>query len=248
MKNNTKRSYGIACFRWNKKINEIQLLLIKKKYTYAFTDFLYGNYNINDSYTIKQMLNNMNAYEKSLLLSKDFSKMWYHVFNIDPDKQETDYSMVQFYNTKKKIYDKKITMPVFIKLKQYIHQSFICNSSWEIPKGKKNQGELPLDCALREFEEETGLSPMDLCFTGYDTYSYIITTKETKYVMEYYITTIDISCRYPNQINYLEIDDIRWMTRTEIENCDRSQAKHLSSFVNKLFKIVKQNKFITKHL
>ena len=29
---------------------------------------------------------------------------------------------------------------------------------WEFPKGRKNKDEMDLECALREFEEETGIS------------------------------------------------------------------------------------------
>jgi 8-oxo-dGTP pyrophosphatase MutT (NUDIX family) len=31
-------------------------------------------------------------------------------------------------------------------------------TEWEFPKGRKNYQERDIDCALREFEEETGIS------------------------------------------------------------------------------------------
>jgi 8-oxo-dGTP pyrophosphatase MutT (NUDIX family) len=35
-------------------------------------------------------------------------------------------------------------------------------TEWEFPKGRRNYQEKDLDCALREFEEETGLSKKEL--------------------------------------------------------------------------------------
>ena len=35
-------------------------------------------------------------------------------------------------------------------------------TEWEFPKGRRNYHEKDLDCALREFEEETGLSRKDI--------------------------------------------------------------------------------------
>ena len=35
-------------------------------------------------------------------------------------------------------------------------------TEWEFPKGRRNQKEKDLDCALREFEEETGIHQTDI--------------------------------------------------------------------------------------
>ena len=35
-------------------------------------------------------------------------------------------------------------------------------TEWEFPKGRRNQKEKDLDCALREFEEETGIDKIDI--------------------------------------------------------------------------------------
>jgi mRNA-decapping enzyme subunit 2 len=36
-------------------------------------------------------------------------------------------------------------------------------NSWSFPRGKINQSEAPLDCAVRETLEETGYNPRLLC-------------------------------------------------------------------------------------
>ena len=44
----------------------------------------------------------------------------------------------------------------FVTISHYTNTKWL-ETEWEIPKGRRNFKEKDLDCALREFEEETGL-------------------------------------------------------------------------------------------
>ena len=52
----------------------------------------------------------------------------------------------------------------FINLEEIVKKSNTnwIETEWEFPKGRRNYKEKDLDCALREFEEETGISASKL--------------------------------------------------------------------------------------
>ncbi len=76
---------------------------------------------------------------------------------------------------------------------------------WSFPKGHSNEGELPLECTLREVGEETGIDklpePTEYLQVGYGNY-YLFTLPEQ-------IPLI------PRDIN--EIMDTKWVTLEEME-------------------------------
>ena len=91
-------------------------------------------------------------------------------------------------------------------------------TEWEFPKGRRNYQEKDLECALREFEEETGYSqkdvtvienvlPFEEIFIGSNHKSY-----KHKYFLAYMNDTID------NLQNYqkTEVSKVEWKT---IEEC-----------------------------
>jgi 8-oxo-dGTP pyrophosphatase MutT (NUDIX family) len=93
-------------------------------------------------------------------------------------------------------------------------------TEWEFPKGRRNYQEKDLDCALREFEEETGLSKDNIIlienvlsfeetFVGTNHKSY-----KHKYFLGYFKGDF-------NEENYqkTEVSKLEWKS---IENCLRS--------------------------
>lgn len=76
---------------------------------------------------------------------------------------------------------------------------------WSFPKGHSNEGELPLECTMREVGEETGIevlpSPIEYLKIGYGNYYIFNIEKEIPLV--------------PRDTN--EIIDARWVTVEEME-------------------------------
>ena len=73
-------SYGIALVKKNKLINNVnqyEILMIKKRLTYAYIAFVKGVYNKNNENELLRMFNNMTVDEKFCIMSLNFNIMWY---------------------------------------------------------------------------------------------------------------------------------------------------------------------------
>jgi bis(5'-nucleosidyl)-tetraphosphatase len=83
---------------------------------------------------------------------------------------------------------------------------------WSFPKGHINNGELPIQCALREIEEETGINNLLSISNNTDLLEY-----KHIYYGNYYLIylpeKIDLNPRDQN-----EIIDAKWVTINEMRN------------------------------
>ena len=116
-------------------------------------------------------------------------------------------------------------------------------TEWEFPKGRRNQKEKDIDCALREFEEETGISknritiiqnilPFEEIFIGSDHKSY-----KHKYLLSF-VENDDIDkTDYLNNYQTTEVSKMEWKT---IDKCLESirpyhlEKKNLIININKV--------------
>lgn len=74
-----KSSYGILLFR--KCNSSFEILLIQRRYTYEFFDFIYGNYKNNDE--AFKLLEHMTMNELILVNNLEFYAMWKYVWVAD---------------------------------------------------------------------------------------------------------------------------------------------------------------------
>ena len=92
---------------------------------------------------------------------------------------------------------------------------------WSFPKGHREIGETPYDCAKREIYEETGLTIDN------------IQNKKTIFVSIYYYFDIELDEEYPtNPIDTNEVKDIRWFLPEETNVIDKN--KDVNVFFSKL--------------
>ena len=113
-------------------------------------------------------------------------------------------------------------------------------TEWEFPKGRRNSKEKDLDCALREFEEETGISqdnvtvvenilPFEEIFIGTNHKSY-----KHKYFLAYMNNDIE---EILHNFQISEVSKIEWKT---IDECLESirpynlEKKKLITNINKI--------------
>ena len=178
-------SIGIIAFR--KHEGQLQYLMIRRKDTLGFIDFMRGKYTVNNKYYIINMLKQMTQEEKEILRQGDFDVVWFKLWGgnvISNQYKNEEYISREKYNS--------LVQGILVKEDFYTLGDLIDESNnykiwreaeWGFPKGRRNFQETDFDCAVREFEEETGFKrdsltliqnvlPFEEIFTGSNYKSY----------------------------------------------------------------------------
>lgn len=204
-------SYGVACVRKNPNTGRYEVLMIKKRYTYAFIEFVRGVYDPYKDVDLEYMFDSMTITEKSLIQTRNFNTIWNYC-NGEPIKS-SDRSVYS------RALKKHITLleregDVILRL---LSQTKNATLLWEIPKGRPNRKETPLISAVREFEEETGLdkdSYRILFDEGTIEYSFIDCGVKYKYIYYLAVLSGNITPKYDYRNEHMlrELSELRFMT------------------------------------
>jgi 8-oxo-dGTP pyrophosphatase MutT (NUDIX family) len=207
----------------------IKFLLIKRKYSFNYIDFIRGNYNINDidNTNLDKIFSLMSKSEIELIKNNDFTKLW------------NDLWLKNAY--KKKYLDEMIESN---KKFNYLKNSGFFNNiysnydttEWEIPKGRKNLNETNLNCAIREFKEETTLENKDYTLINIidPTHDTFIGTNGKEYKHIFYHSLVNENI---NDINYSnhEIDSVNWCSWSELYDYIRPYNKNKINILTIIF-------------
>lgn len=204
-------SIGIICFRKNKQ-NNYEVLCVQRKDSMGYVDILRGKYNLNNNFQINNILSELTKDEYERLKKYSFKELWIRLWNITNRKELIQLQMTNKSNNEIKL-NKLKELDIFKNFKPIYNEP-----EWGFPKGRRNFKEDDLTCALREFEEETGINKnkiklienlysLEEIFTGSNLKSY-----KHKYYLSfiYYEESLDLS-------NYQksEIGNIKWFTFDE---------------------------------
>jgi 8-oxo-dGTP pyrophosphatase MutT (NUDIX family) len=128
-----------------------------------------------------------------------------------------------------------------INLKDIVDKSTTkwTETEWEFPKGRRNYKEKDLECALREFNEETGISstkitiienvlPFEEIFIG---------TNHKSYKHKYFLAYMSESEEYLDNFQITEVSKLEWKTINECLEAIRPynlEKKELITNINKV--------------
>jgi 8-oxo-dGTP pyrophosphatase MutT (NUDIX family) len=154
-------SYGIIVFRSSIE-HGIQYLMIRRKNSFGYIDFIRGKYIQNNLEHLQIMFNEMSIEEKQQIRIHNFETLWKIMWGIQDSGHQPQFKAEELASQKKfdSLKNGIIINGETITLDYLIYNSATrwSETEWEFPKGRRNFQEKDLDCALREFEEETGLS------------------------------------------------------------------------------------------
>lgn len=281
----TKQSYGLACCKFIKGI--LYVLMVKKKYTYSFFEFVFCKYPRFDRYKLEKLFDGMTFQEKTDILEMDFDKLWCKiVLNIPDDPKSLSKKTKlkrtigrQFINEfeidstsdiqaldltpKEKEYQTYIAKKQrFLdliddggrRLKEIINHSKSSDAIWEVPKGRPELNEKPLDVAIREFNEETA-GTIENFRVLYDlpTIKINYVNADCLYNNEYYIAIANDDWipqfQYNCYENNREVEEIRFISVDEVKFLNKGQHtfKRMINLVSSISKLIKIHKpFIQK--
>ena len=231
-------SYGIIVFRSSSV--GAQFLMIRRKDSFGYIDFIRGKYSPYNIYQIQNIVNEMSMKEKEQIITLTFEQLWSDMWSETVNLQ---YKNEELISSKKM---ESIMNGILINGEKINLKNIVDNSptnwletEWEFPKGRRNNKEKDLECALREFEEETGINsskliivenilPFEEIFIGTNHKSY-----KNKYFLAYMNETDDIL----NSFQTTEVSKIEWKT---IDECLESirpynlEKKELIKNINKV--------------
>ena len=155
-------SLGVLLFKYYPETNKIQFLLVRRKDSIGFVEFIRGKYASTDIEYLSKLFSQMSYEEKEKIQKNEFNILWDNLW------------MYNKFKPKKKnfINDNNLAKKKFEKIREgyYINDKFISinyfinkiefkwsETEWGIPKGRRNIKESDYDAAKREFMEETGI-------------------------------------------------------------------------------------------
>src|SRR3989344_1275994 len=181
----TKVSIGVILCRNNAITKKPEVLLVHKRYTYAYAEFIHGRYapsrNKMPHVTVLTLLGRMSTEELLDVWSLNFEQMWYRIW-LTHDKKD-------FYLKKRAKFQAAFMRDAGEGLRKAIQQTKTRSSPlWEIPKGRRlNARESDIICAIRELREETGVERNEYRFLPGVKRRVSYVSTGTRYVCIYYI-------------------------------------------------------------
>jgi len=209
-------SFGIICYKI--EADEIKYIMIQRKDSLSFMEFIRGKYNVNEKHYIINLINCMTYTERNMLYTKTFDEIWIYAWCHNP---LTSFKHTKEYIESKQKFEFLIANNI---INVYYITSNIATQEWGFPKGRKKIKELDIDCAIREFSEETGLTKNDINIKDIEPFEEIFFgTNNILYKHLYFIAKInkEDSTLYINN-NCLEqvreIRSLKWCSYNEVLN------------------------------
>ena len=228
-------SVGIVLFKYQN--NEPSYLLVRRKETFGFSDFIRGKYPIFNKIYLQNLVDEMTMDEKELIKTQ-----LNEINELGKDPSET--ILKKYFSHFKNNEDNGINL----NLMEIINNSKTRwnEPEWGFPKGRRNYQEKDLDCALREFEEETGynrseitlienLIPLEEIFTG---------SNYKIYKHRYYLAKLnDDSNVKLNTFQESEISKMEWAEKNKCLELVRPYNVEKKSIINIVHNLVTNNLF-----
>ena len=205
-------SIGIIAFRKSQRYdNKFEYLMICRKDTLGYVDFMRGKYPLHSEFYIQNIIDEMTNNEKQDLLKYNFKTLWNNLWG--------NFVGCQYRGEEKISSDKFQKMKLGGSLSDLIDNSKTDwkTPEWGFPKGRRNYQENDLTCALREFQEETGyikdqldiihnLMPFEEIFTG---------SNMKSYKHKYFIAYMEPDKESINNFQLSEVSKVGWFTLEE---------------------------------
>lgn len=226
-----------------------KFLMIQRKDTMGYIDFIRGKYSNTDKSVqdklLKTWLDEMIEDEKKNLLRKSFDELWDELW---VNKNSKTYKN-EYYNAKVKYELLDVKSLVSESSTKYNFQEF------GFPKGRRNMREKNLECAKREFYEETGYDESH--YTLIDNYPEIVEefvgTNGISYKHVYYLVQMKDNSPPPkvdtsNILQIGEVQNVGWFTFNECMSIIRPYDVAKQRVLTKVYEDIKNNRYIDSKL
>jgi hypothetical protein len=220
--------------------NQFEYLMIQRIDSFGYIEFMRGKYSVHNYNYLRNIIDEMTVQEKQNILTKPFDELWVSLWG--------EYSGLQYKG------EQQLSKNKYLQLKNgitwdgmnYNLESLITSSTtqwemaeWGFPKGRRNHQEKDLDCAYREFSEETGYNkeclhqifniiPYEEIFIGSNVKCY-----KNKYFLCYMNSNSELSHSHGYQTS--EVKNMKWLSYHECMNIIRPyniEKKNMLTSIN----------------
>ena len=213
--------------------DKIKFLVIQRKHSFSYVEFIRGRYDENDFKSFQYLLNLMTKTEIEQIITNEFKILWNELWQ----KTSKHIAFQKEFETSQKKFNhikKNFNLLEFINFKKLYD-----STEWGFPKGRRDKNEKNLDCAIREFKEETGIES-----DNYVILNRLNTIEETVIGLENYVFKLVYYIGLSFNENKLEIItdhqkyeicDIKWMTYEDIIPKIREYYLDKIKIIHKIF-------------
>jgi 8-oxo-dGTP pyrophosphatase MutT (NUDIX family) len=217
----------------------LQFLLVRRRDSLSFIEFVRGKYSLADRDYIGSLLRGMSQGEQEKIRTQTFDELWRGVWGEAAGTHRMDYDA-----SERKYRHLAPTREDLITLLA-AHPSLWTEPEWGFPKGRRNPYESDLTGALREFMEETNLrrgeykviqnvEPLVETFIG---------SNNVQYCHKYYLAVCpenqEVALDRSNPHMAREIGDIGWFTIEEALTKIRPESVEKRELVLKVGRILR---------
>tara|TARA_Y100000389_G_scaffold68984_1_gene65522 strand:- start:13275 stop:14108 length:834 start_codon:yes stop_codon:yes gene_type:complete len=240
-------SCGNLLFRKDK--DEPMVLMIQRKDSLCFIEFIRGKYDVFNIDYIQILVDKFTIDEKRSIINSSFDELWSTLWMIDIDtiQKNSDYHKGhdKFMRLSTGFHFKK--RDIFINLQYFIDNSKInyLMTEWEFPKGRRNKGESNLECAKREFHEETNYNEDDykLIMNLEPFTEEFVGENRVRYKYLYYVGCLtnlekEVFIDESNKDQVTELKDIKWVTKSESLEMIRDYHHTRFKIINDIFDFI----------
>lgn len=124
----------------------VSVLMVKRKDSMSYMEFIRGKYDLGDNEYIEKQISNMTVEEQRLICTEKFEKLWTKLWGNSRDLNSAEYetALQKFESVDKQ------------QIIKHVPSKFM-DPEWGFPKGRRMRGESDLQCAIREYFEETNI-------------------------------------------------------------------------------------------
>lgn len=193
---------------------DIRFLLIRRKHSLGYIEFIRGRYDINNIQTITHLIEQMTEEEKNNILNNNLEILWDNLWRNTSRSKLYEKEYIKSVDKFNYLKDKMLNIIKDTKPKYDIPE-------WGFPKGRRNYLEKDLECAKREFMEESGMKEDEFVILDriYPLNETFFGTNQIKYKHTYYISISNSNRKLEisdDNIQIQEIGDIGWFNYEEL--------------------------------
>jgi ADP-ribose pyrophosphatase YjhB (NUDIX family) len=201
----------------------IEYLMIRRRDSLSFVEFMRGKYSLDRGDYIFELVKGMTADEHRRLVTVPFPELWRQLwsgplsrsYRNEYDTSITLWLGLTTVGTRVQGRDRLCKLRDMIEA---VGNNAWATPEWGFPKGRRNARENDMACAVREFEEETGLrsnaftvlknlAPFDETFVGSNGVTY-----RHRYFLAMCNWDCHVSVRDTDAVQKREVGDIGWFT------------------------------------